>query len=97
MKYEVINNSLNISFDLNEPLNPGILEEAQEYFKKLDQFKPIILNLNGYVPIELLSYYLEVSKYCDLTVQLNNDIQGMYFMNSIKDTQNLNIKIKGPK
>ena len=87
-------NSFILSFDDVEPFNENILIEAEAGFIQLDNQIEINVQLLGNVPIEILAYVLEVSKYCKMNILIPDDERGYSFLIDLKEQLKLKTQIR---
>lgn len=70
----IINNSLELSYNEHEDFDPFILVSHEKGFEVLNPKELITVNLIGYVPIEIPVYICEVSKHChSILLQVHDD------------------------
>ena len=94
MTHSIEDNNLKLEYEDDEAFDADILIHIEKMFELLDPKKPIVAEIKGQVPIEVLAYMTEISKYCDLTVVIPDDKMGRTFIEQLKMQNNLNIKVK---
>lgn len=86
-------NKLVLNFKEDEKFDEGILEKTDECFAQLNPDKHVFVDAHGFIPMELLSYLLEVSTHCSMTITLFDDLEAGVFLSQIKNAMNLNVNI----
>jgi len=87
------NNSLTLSFKTDDSFDNDILVKLSRLFKKLDQHKPLDVYINGFAPLEVLAYIIEVSKYCNMIISISDE-KGYEFLSHTKQEKNITVKIE---
>jgi len=86
------NNSLTLSFKTDDSFDNDILITLEKKFKGLDQHKQLSVYINGFAPLEVLAYIIEVSKYCNMVIFIADE-KGYEFLNHIKQEHIINVEI----
>ena len=74
-----------------------LLIDVHAAFAKLNPNKPITLEVNGFCPVAIYAYLMEVSNHCDLTIIINDDTEGLKWVEQLKAGTNGKAKIIGSK
>lgn len=90
---DIENNTLVLFFSDNQPFNANILVDTQSSFEQLDRFKMVYVKTIGNIPLEMLAYLIEVSKYCTMNLEVDDE-KGFTFMKQLKEHVGSNVKIK---
>ena len=86
-------NKLVLTFKEDEAFDEEILEKTDLCFQQLNPDKHVYVDCYGFIPVELLSYLLEVSTHCSMTVTIYDDDEASVFLAQIKNAMNLNVNI----
>lgn len=86
-------NKLVLTFKEYEIFDDEILEKTDKCLAQLDPNTPVLIDAHGFIPVELLSYLLEVSTHCSMTITIFDDIEASVFLSQIKNAMNLNVNI----
>lgn len=86
-------NKLILTFEEEEPFDANIFIVAQDQFVKLTPTRPVIVEAHGLIPIVLLSYIAEVSKHCELILEIFDDENAHLYIQQIKEHDGLQFEL----
>lgn len=94
---EIIDNTMILNFEEDEPFNEFLINEVYESFQKMDPTSLITVELKDYVPIDIISYVINVSLHCKMKIISYNE-EEIKFIELVSSTGQMNIEIiKGEK
>ena len=94
INYDKINNSLDCSYDEYEKFDKMILVNHEAAFQELNPDKIIIVNLSGFIPVPIIVYVFNVSKFCvGIHLKINNDYEAFKYCEELLLNRDSDIKI----